>query len=227
MYIPNKFQYVSISRETVNGERKYATPDGDKLPSVTTILSATAPKEKMQALYEWRKRVGAVKAQEITTEASGVGTSMHKQLENHLLGNEVPVGSNLVHKTANPMAKTIIDSGLIHLDECWGTEIPLYFPTIYAGTTDGAGLWKGQPAIFDFKQTNRPKKREWIEDYFLQLVAYSLAHNEVHGTNIQTGVILMCSRALEYQEFIIEGAEFDKYNDMWWRRVEQYYQQLV
>lgn len=223
MYIPNKFQYVSISRETVNGERKYATPDGDKLPSVTTILSATAPKEKMQALYEWRKRVGAVKAQEITTEAAGVGTSMHKQLENHLLGDVVPIGGNLVHKIANPMAKTIIDSGLIHLNECWGTEIPLYFPAIYAGTTDGAGLWKGQPAIFDFKQTNRPKKSEWIDDYRLQLVAYALAHNEVHGTNIQTGIILMCSRALEYQEFVLEGNEFKTFSDLWWRRVEQYY----
>ena len=214
---------MSISRETVNGERKYATPDGDKLPSVTTILSATAPKEKMQALYEWRKRVGAVKAQEITTEAAGVGTSMHKQLENHLLGDVVPIGGNLVHKIANPMAKTIIDSGLIHLNECWGTEIPLYFPAIYAGTTDGAGLWKGQPAIFDFKQTNRPKKSEWIDDYRLQLVAYALAHNEVHGTNIQTGIILMCSRALEYQEFVLEGNEFKTFSDLWWRRVEQYY----
>ena len=223
MYIPNKFNYVPISRETIDGARKYATPDGEKLPSVTTILGATAPPEKMQALNEWRKRMGPAKAQEITTEAAGVGTSMHKQLENHLLGDVVPIGGNLVHKIANPMAKTIIDSGLIHLNECWGTEIPLYFPAIYAGTTDGAGLWKGQPAIFDFKQTNRPKKSEWIDDYRLQLVAYALAHNEVHGTNIQTGIILMCSRALEYQEFVLEGNEFKTFSDLWWRRVEQYY----
>ena len=218
-----KFNYAPIPRETIDGIRKYATPDGEKLPSVTTILSATAPAEKTQALHEWRKRMGTAKAQEITTEAASVGTSMHKQLENHLLGDVVPIGGNLVHKIANPMAKTIIDSGLIHLNECWGTEIPLYFPAIYAGTTDGAGLWKGQPAIFDFKQTNRPKKSEWIDDYRLQLVAYALAHNEVHGTNIQTGIILMCSRALEYQEFVLEGNEFKTFSDLWWRRVEQYY----
>jgi genome maintenance exonuclease 1 len=121
------------------------------------------------------------------------------------------------------MAKTIIDSGLIHLNECWGTEIPLYFPSIYAGTTDGAGLWKGKPAILDFKQTNRPKKSEWIDDYRLQLAAYALAHNEIHGTNIQTGIILMCSRALEYQEFVIEGNEFKFFTDLWWKRVEKYY----
>jgi hypothetical protein len=223
IYNPTKFNYVPLSRENIDGERKYATPAGDKVPSVTTILSATAPLEKKLILANWKKRVGAQKAQEISTEASGVGTSMHKQLENYLLGNEVPVGSNLVHKTANPMAKTIIDSGLIHLSECWGTEIPLYFPKIYAGTSDGAGLWKGQPAIFDFKQTNRPKKSEWVDDYRLQLVAYSLAFNEIHGTDIQTGVILMCSRALEYQEFVLEGDEFKVFVDLWWRRVEQYY----
>lgn len=222
MLIP-KFNYQPISRENVNGVRKYATPDGLKLPSVTSILGATEPKEKKAALENWRRSVGAKKAQEITTEAAGVGTSMHAQLENYLLGNEKPIGGNLVHQTANPMAKAIIDSGLIHLNECWGTEIPLYFPRIYAGTSDGAGLWKGNPVIFDFKQTNRPKKREYIDDYFLQLAGYSEAHNEVHGTNIQTGVILMCSRALEYQEFILDGDQFKKYVNLWWKRVEQYY----
>jgi genome maintenance exonuclease 1 len=223
MYNPTKFNYVPISRETIDGSRKYLTPDGERLPSVTTILDATKSEESKQALQNWRKRVGVQKAQEITTEAAGVGTSMHKQLENYLLGNEVIVGSNLVHRTASPMAKTIIDSGLIHLNECWGTEIPLYFPSIYAGTTDGAGLWKGKPAILDFKQTNRPRKSEWIDDYRLQLAAYALAHNEIHGTNIQTGIILMCSRALEYQEFVIEGNEFKFFTDLWWKRVEKYY----
>jgi genome maintenance exonuclease 1 len=221
-YLPNKFTYAQLKRETHEGSRVYLAA-GEKLPSVTTILSATTTEEKKQVLQNWRNRVGHVKAEEITTEAAGRGTSMHKQLENYLLGNEVLVGSNLVHRTAMPMAKTIIDSGLIHLDECWGTEIPLYFPSIYAGTADGAGLWKGKPAIFDFKQTNRPKKSEWIDDYRLQLVAYALAHNEVHGTNIQTGVILMCSRDLEYQEFVLEGNEFKTFVNRWWERVEQYY----
>ena len=228
MYIPNKFQYVSISRETVNGERKYATPDGDKLPSVTTILSATAPKEKMQALYEWRKRMGPAKAQEITTEAAGRGTRMHKYLEDYIkTGILNPPGSNPYSIQSNGMAKTIVEQGLIKCNEFWGTEIPLYFPQIYAGTTDLAGLHEGAEAIMDHKQANKVKKREWIDDYFIQLAAYAAAHNEIHGTNIRKGVIFMCSAANEYQEFSIKGAEFDKYSDMWWRRVEQYYQQLV
>jgi genome maintenance exonuclease 1 len=228
MYIPNKFQYVSISRETVNGERKYATPDGDKLPSVTTILSATSPPEKMQALNEWRKRMGPAKAQEITTEAAGRGTRMHKYLEDYIkTGILNPPGSNPYSIQSNGMAKTIVEQGLIKCNEFWGTEIPLYFPQIYAGTTDLAGLHEGAEAIMDHKQTNKPKKREWIDDYFIQLAAYAAAHNEIHGTNIRKGVIFMCSAANEYQEFSIKGAEFDKYSDMWWRRVEQYYQQLV
>ncbi len=228
MYIPNKFQYVSISRETINGERKYATPDGDKLPSVTTILSATAPKEKMQALYEWRKRVGAVKAQEITTEASSRGTRMHKYLEDYIKTGILPKpGSNPYSIQSNGMAKIIVEQGLSKCNEYWGTEIPLYFPQIYAGTTDLAGLHEGAEAIMDHKQANKVKKREWIDDYFIQLAAYAAAHNEIHGTNIRKGVIFMCTPDCIYQEFIIEGVEFDKYNDMWWRRVEQYYKQLV
>ena len=228
MYIPNKFQYVSISRETVNGERKYATPDGDKLPSVTTILSATSPPEKMQALNEWRKRMGPAKAQEITTEAAGRGTRMHKYLEDYIkTGILNPPGSNPYSIQSNGMAKTIVEQGLIKCNEFWGTEIPLYFPQIYAGTTDLAGLHEGAEAIMDHKQTNKPKKREWIDDYFIQLAAYAAAHNEIHGTNIRKGVIFMCTPDCIYQEFIIEGNDFQKYSDMWWKRVEEYYTKIV
>lgn len=133
------------------------------------------------------------------------------------------------------MAEQVIQEGLNRVTEFWGTEVPLYFPQIYAGTTDCVGLHEGQPAILDFKQTNRPKRTEWIEDYFLQLAAYAEAHNEVHGTKIQRGVILMCakpevddqSRVIadpQYQEWIVEGAEFEKWRQQWWARVEQYYQ---
>jgi hypothetical protein len=222
MFTP-KFNYSKIKRETVDGKRHYCTPDGRKLPSVTTILDATKPQEKVQALKEWRDRVGHKKAQQITTEAAGCGTTMHKMLEEHLLGTAKPPGSNLVQKIAYPMAQKIITEGLAHLSECWGTEIPVWYPELYAGSTDGAGVWKGKPAIFDFKQTNKPKKREWIDDYFLQLTAYGQAHNALHGTDIKTGVVLMCSRACEYQEFVIEGAEWDHYANQWWSRVEEYY----
>ena len=123
----------------------------------------------------------------------------------------------------------IINNGLPKVTEIWGMEASLYYPELYAGTTDLVGVWKGRPAIMDFKQTNKPKKREYIDDYFLQLVAYSEAHNHTHGTDINTGVILMCARPKdtdstpEYQEFVLEGVKFEMYRQLWWKRVEQYY----
>ena len=224
MYIPNKYNYVSINRETIDGERRYATPDGEKLPSVTTILSATAPKEKLEALNEWRKRVGPKRAQEITTEAAGRGTRMHKWLEDYVKTGQIGTpGSNPYSIQSHKMAETIIYQGLSKCNEYWGTEVPLYFPKIYAGTTDLVGVHDGDAAIMDHKQTNKPKKREWIEDYFIQLAAYANAHNEVHGTKIRKGVIFMCSADNIYQEYIVEGNEFDTWTDKWFKRLEQYY----
>jgi genome maintenance exonuclease 1 len=228
MYIPNKYNYVPLLRETINGSRKYATPDGEKLPSVTTILDATKSEESKQALNNWRKRVGVQKAQEITTEAAGRGTRMHKWLENYIKTGETgEPGSNPYSIQSHTMAHSIISQGLIKCNEYWGTEVPLYFPKVYAGTTDLCGVHDGSEAIMDHKQTNKPKKREWIDDYFVQLAAYANAHNELHGTNIRKGVIFMCDPNAIYQEFIIEGNEFDKYTDMWFKRVEKYYMQFL
>jgi hypothetical protein len=112
------------------------------------------------------------------------------------------------------------------VDEIWGSEVPLYVPKMYAGTTDLVGVYKGNPCIMDFKQSNRPKKVEWIEDYFLQLTAYAIAHNEVHGTNIREGHIFMCSRDLTYQQFDIWPHEFDEWEQEWWKRVYQYYEKF-
>ena len=217
-----------MSRVEIDGNRRYATPDGEKLPSVTTILDATKTEEAKQALHNWRKRVGVQKAQEITTEAAGRGTRMHKWLENFIKTGETgEPGSNPYSIQSHQMAQSIIAQGLIKCNEYWGTEVPLYFPKVYAGTTDLVGIHDGSPAIMDHKQSNKLKKREWIDDYFVQLAAYANAHNEVHGTTIRKGVIFMCTADNIYQEFIIEGDEFDKYSDMWFKRVEQYYMQFV
>lgn len=224
MYIPNKFKYESLKRVEIDGMRRYATPDGEKLPSVTTVLSATAPKEKLEALNEWRKRVGPKKAQEITTEAAGRGTRMHKWIEDYIKTGEIGTpGSNPYSIQSHKMAETIIYQGLSKCNEYWGTEVPLYFPKIYAGTTDLVGIHDGDEAIMDHKQSNKLKKKEWIDDYFIQLAAYAIAHNEVHGTKIRKGVIFMCTADNIYQEFIIEGAEFDHWEAKWLERLEQYY----
>ena len=220
--IINKFDYTPISRKEINGKRLYATPDGNAVASVTTILDATKDKTHLIA---WRKRVGEKKAQEITTEAAGVGTRMHKYLEDYIDTGEWPTpGSNPYAQQAHGMAEIIRDNALRDV-EVWGSEVALYMPQMYAGTTDLVGTYKGEPAIMDFKQTNKPKKIEWVVDYFLQLVAYSEAHNEIYGTNIREGHVFMCSRAGEYQQFDVWPDEYDEWRNEWYNRVYQFYEQ--
>ena len=228
MYIPDKFKYEPIKRIDTPEGRRYATPDGQKLPSVTTILDATKSEESKKALQEWRKRVGAQKAQAITTEAAGRGTRMHKFIEDYIkTGLLSDPGSNPYSKQSHNMAKSIIAQGLVNCNEFWGTEVPLYFPGVYAGTTDLVGVHDGAAAIMDHKQANKIKKREWIEDYFIQLAAYATAHNEKHGTDIRKGVIFMCDPNAVYAEFVIEGSEFDSYQQKWYAKLEQYYSKFV
>jgi len=220
--ISNKFDYPTIERKSVDGKRKYLTPDGNAVASVTTILDATKDKTH---LIERRKRVGEQKAQEITTEAAGVGTRMHKYLEDYVETGEWPTpGSNPYAQQAHMMATQIKENALDHVDEIWGSEVALYVPQIYAGTTDLVGLYKGKPCIMDFKQTNKPKKTEWVVDYFLQLTAYAIAHNDVYGTDIREGHVFMCSRAGEYQQFDIWPDEFAEWEQEWWNRVHTYYE---
>ena len=237
MYNP-KFNYHELSRTSEDGKRLYLTPDGKKVPSVTTVLDKTKPEEKKAALEQWRRNVGHARAQQITTEAASRGTRMHAYLEHYVKTGEVKArGSNPMSFASHAMAQTVIEDGLKNVNEFWGVEIPLYFPQLYAGTTDGCGIHLNDESILDYKQTNKPKRIEWIEDYFLQLVAYALAHNEVYGTNIRIGVVLMCVKPpvdlntmepLErpvYQEFILESKDFDYWADQWWRRLELYYLQ--
>lgn len=228
-----KFNYQPLNRTIEDGKRFYETPGG-RLPSVTTVLEKTKTEEKKQALQEWRRRVGPVQAQAITKEAANRGTRMHTYLEHYVQTGELKDrGSNPFSWASHAMAQTIIDHGLAQCQEFWGTEVPMYFPKIYAGTTDLVGVHQNQEAIMDHKQTNRPKRREWIDDYFLQLAAYAAAHNEVYGTKINKGVVFMCvaPREIEpgifekpqYQEFVLEGTEFASYTQQWWKRVEEYY----
>ena len=220
--IQKKYDYKPISRKQVNGKRLYETPDGHAVASVTTILDATKDKTHLIA---WKKRVGEKKAQEIVTEAAGVGTRMHKYLEDYIEFGEWPQpGSNPYAQQAHGMAQVIKDNVMDDV-EVWGSEVALYMPQMYAGTTDLVGTYKGQPAIMDFKQTNKPKKVEWVVDYFLQLVAYAEAHNEVYGTNIREGHVFMCSRAGEYQQFDVWPDEYDEWRQEWYNRVYQYYEQ--
>ena len=217
-----RYPYSTIERESVDGKRLYATPDGHRVPSVTTILSQT---KDMTHLHAWRKRVGESEAQRIATESANIGTVMHKSLERHVLGQDRTPGSNLIQQKAHEMANVIIEHGLKGVEEVWGSEINLYYPELYAGTTDLVGVYNGAPAIMDFKQSRRLKKTEWVEDYYLQLVAYAEAHNKLFGTRIRTGRMFICTQANEYQSFEID--DYDKWCDRWYRRVEQYYKSVI
>ena len=220
--IIEKYKYERLQRVEVDGKRRYAAPGGPPVASVTTILSGT---KDMTHLHEWRRRVGEKKAQEIVNEASSVGTRMHKYLEDYVETGEWPTpGSNPYAQQAHGMAKVIKDQVMDDV-EVWGSEVNLYMPQMYAGTTDLVGTYKGQPAIMDFKQTNRPKKLEWVVDYFLQLTAYAEAHNEIYGTEIRQGHVFMCSRAGEYQQFDIWPDEYDEWRTEWYNRVYQFYEQ--
>ena len=232
--IQSPYNYTPISRTTIDGKRHYCLPDGSKVPSVTTILDRTAPAEKREALANWRKAIGAERAQAITTEAANRGTRMHSYLEAYILSDDMrPLPTNPYAHPSWFMAAEVILQGLPNVTEYWGSEVPVYYSGLYAGTTDCIGLWKGAPAILDFKQSNKVKKRENIGDYFIQLAAYAAAHNDTHGTAINTGVILMAVQPKlledqtyskpEYLEFVIEGDEFRYWTEEWMKRVEMYY----
>lgn len=232
--IVNKFNYTPLNRESVDGKRHYCLPNGSKVPSVTTILDKTKPQEKREALARWKASVGEKRAQEITTEAANRGTRMHAYLEMYAQTADMsPLPGNPFAHASWFMAAEIILKGLCNVDEFWGVEVPLYYSGLYAGTTDCLGVWKGRPAIMDFKQSNKVKKREWIEDYFLQLAAYAQAHDHMHGTEIDTGVILMAVQPKtlpdgsmetpQYLEFEVTGDEFAHWKNEWNKRVELYY----
>ncbi len=220
----NKFNYPKSMRSLIDGKRHYDIGE-EKLPSVTTILSATQSEEKKKSLADWRARMGAQSADRIRDVSAMRGTAMHKYLEAYIDGSGHKDLTS-IGKEAEPMAKRIIESGLGELDEVWGQEVTLYYPGLYAGATDIVGIYEGKPAIIDFKQTNKPKKREWISDYFCQLGAYCMAHNYVYGTKIQSGVILMCSKDLLFQKFEVSGREFVRHQHDFLRKTDQYYKNV-
>jgi len=217
----NKFTYPKSSRSIENGFRKYLFGE-EKLPSVTSVLNATKSEEDKISLELWKKRVGYAEANKIKNEASSRGTSLHSYLEDFLRGriNESFFESNEQYKN---MAKEIIDKGIKDkLTEIWGIETTLHYPKKYAGTADLVGIYLGREAIIDFKQANKPKKEDYIQDYFLQLGAYTLAHNVVYKSNITLGVILLCTVDNLFQDFKIEGPELLMYQNLFLGRLKKF-----
>ena len=209
----------------IDGKRHYEINGIEKLPSVTTILKATEPDEKRESLQAWRDRVGEAEATRIVDSAGARGTAMHKILEKYII-EEGYLDLTNVGKEAHNMAMQVIQNGLSNVTEFYGSECTLYYPGLYAGQSDLIATHKGDMAVIDFKQTNKPKKREWIEDYCLQLAAYGMAHDFIYKTAITKAVIMMCSKDNFYQEFVIAGEEYRKYKHQWLERVNKYYEQI-
>ena len=215
------YKYPKSIRETLKGVRHYDVND-EKLPSVTTILQATQSLEKTESLARWASRVGQVEADRIKNSAAKRGTAMHSYLETYLQGGKI-LDLRDVGREASSMAETIIKKGFPDLEEIWGVECTLHYPGLYAGQTDLCGIYQGRESIIDFKQSNRAKKIEWIDDMFLQLVAYATAHDCIYGTKIEQGVILMCTPDNFFQRFIVNGSEFREWKWKWLRKIDQYY----
>ncbi len=222
MQIIKKYNYAELKRQD-GASRLYLTPDGESLPSVTTILGKTKDKT---FLKKWRQKVGEKKAEEIIKNSSQIGTALHLYIERFVNGEQYK-DLTKIGIQAEKMAKKIIDEAFKDLTEVWGSEVHLYYPGKYAGTTDMIGVYKGRPTIIDFKQTNRPKKREWIQDYLMQLAAYAQAHNKIFNTEIDQGVILMCSRDFTFQRFELLGENFTRATDAFMKKLDLYNKTII
>ena len=217
-----KFNYPKSIRAYYNGKRIYDVND-QKLPSVTTILSATQPAEKRESLQRWRDRVGAAAAEKITREATNRGSAMHDFLEKFCLGklNLDLLGDNSLERQ---MADQIIENGLRNkVSEIYGVEATLFYPNKYAGAADLICNYEGKNSIIDFKNSSQLRKDEWNTDYYLQLSAYQMAHNKVYGTDIDQGVILVCTKDLMFQRFVIDSVRLKNYQEIFLRTVDEYY----
>jgi hypothetical protein len=216
-----QFDYPKSVRSLVKGHRHYEI-DASSLPSVTTIISQTQDQEKIESLAKWKAKVGEKEAENIKNVAALRGTAMHEYLEHYIAGKEL-LDLTETGVKAKSMAQTIIEQGLPDLEEIWGSEVTVYYPGLYAGATDLCGIYMGRDSIIDFKQSNKPKRAEWITDYKLQMVAYAMAHNYVYNTNIDQGVILMCTPDNFFQRFIINGREFRELKWQWLSKIDAFY----
>ena len=216
------YKYPKSSRSLSEGSRHYDISN-EKLPSVTAILQETLPQEKIESLARWKAKVGENEAERVKNEAANRGTLMHSFLEYYIRGEKL-LDTTDEGKVASGMGQVIIDQGLKDMEEVWGSEVTLFYPGLYAGSTDLCGVYGGRESIVDFKQTNKIKKREWVTDYFIQLGAYAMAHDVIYNTCVDQGVVLMCSKDGYFQKFTSTGKEFTGFKHKFLERVGQFYQ---
>ena len=215
----DRYNYVHVPRSDDQGRRTYAVGE-TKLPSVTTILSRT---KDQGFLKRWRAKVGDAQAEVIKNVASKRGTSMHKFIEAFILGKGYEDLTSLGQQ-AKTMAAKVIEKGLTPIDEYYGSEVTVYYPGLYAGSTDLVCRHNDMDTIVDFKQANQPKRKEWIDDYYMQIAAYAMAHDYIHHSHIEQGIIMVCTPDLYLQEFRFQGVELRAWKHKFLKRVDEYYE---
>ena len=214
----NKYNYHRGTRITDHGTRVYNIA-GYKLPSVTTILAQTKDKTY---LNDWRNKIGNEEADRIFNLSSKRGTAMHKFLEKHIQGTGYEDLTD-IGVQAKPMAQKIIEVGFTPIEHYFGCEVMLHYPGLYAGSTDLVCEHNGLETIADFKQSNKPKREEWIDDYKLQIAAYAMAHDYVYGSQIRQGIIMVCTPDCYYQEFKFQDGELRRWKHEFLKRLDSYY----
>ena len=215
----DRYNYVRVPRSDDEGNRTYNV-QGARLPSVTTILSRT---KDQGFLKKWKAKVGEANAEMIKNHSSKRGTAMHKFIEAYILGKGYEDLTTIGHE-ARPMAEKVIEMGLTPIEEYYGSEVTLYYPGLYAGSTDLVCVHNNMDTIVDFKQANSPKRKEWIGDYYMQIAAYAMAHDYIHGSMIQQGIIMVCTPDLYLQEFRFQGAELRTWKHEFLKRLDAYYE---
>ena len=217
----NKFEYPKLERVDTDIGRHYLDSDNKPVPSVTTVLSGTS--KSKDGLIQWRNRVGDKEADRIIKQSTDIGTAVHEAIEKFLNKEDWDDFDNSSDQIlAKSISNKFIKDALNGITEIWGLEVGLILDNLYAGTADCVGLYKDIPTLIDFKTAKKIKKRDWIEDYFLQGCAYANAHNVMFGTDIQQIVILMVDRNLIFQEYIVRPTEFSYLTRKWKNRLIEF-----
>ena len=220
--ITNIYTYPELKRQESDEGRFYLDSKNHPVPSVTTVLNKTS--NKKDSIQQWRNRVGEEEANRIIKQSTDIGTMVHEALELYLNEQEWRnFSDNQDGVLAERMTEKFIESGLNSITEVWGLEVGLILDGLYAGTADCVGKINGVPSLIDFKTARKMKKREWIEDYFLQCCAYANAHNVMFDTDINQIVILMIDRNLIFQEFIVKPTEFKILTKLWKKKLIEFH----
>ena len=224
--ITNIYQYPELKRVDKEIGRYYIDSKNQTVPSVTTVLGKTS--DKSDSIQQWRNKVGDDEADRITKQSTDIGSMVHEALENFLNEKDWKNFSDDQNGViAHKITDKFIDTGIQTISEVWGLEVGLILDGLYAGTADCVGKINDIPSIIDFKTSRRMKRREWIEDYFLQGCAYANAHNVMFGTEINQVVILMVDRDLLFQEFIVKPAEFNVLTKLWKKRLIEFHKKYA